>query len=159
MNREGIRRLAAEELGLQTSPYRFASSKEEYLEAIAEIGIPCVIKPIMSSSGKGQSTIRSDADIDPAWNTAQSGGRTQGDRIIIEGFVPFETEITLMTVQAKDGTHFCPPIGHVQVGGDYRESWQPCALPPQTLEQCQAIAKQITQALGGWGIFGVELFF
>lgn len=158
MNREGIRRLAAEELGLKTSTYRFASSKEDYLKAIADIGIPCVVKPIMSSSGKGQSTIRSEADIDPAWDTAQSGGRTQGDRIIIEGFVPFEAEITLMTVQAQDGIHFCPPIGHVQVDGDYRESWQPCPLPQQTLAQCQAIAEQLTQALGGWGIFGVELF-
>jgi phosphoribosylglycinamide formyltransferase 2 len=158
MNREGIRRLAAEELGLKTSPYQFASTKEEYLEAIAAIGIPCVVKPIMSSSGKGQSMIQSEADIDFAWDYAQSGGRAQGDRIIIEGFVPFDTEITLMTVQAKDGTHFCPPIGHVQVGGDYRESWQPCPLPPVTLKQCQAIAAQMTTALGGWGIFGVELF-
>ena len=158
MNREGIRRLAAEELGLKTSPYHFASTKEEYLAAIKELGLPSVVKPIMSSSGKGQSIVRTDAEIDAAWDYAQSGGRTQADRIIVEGFVPFDTEITLMTVRAKDGTHFCPPIGHVQVSGDYRESWQPCALSGQTLESCQAIAETITTELGGFGIFGVELF-
>ena len=158
MNREGIRRLAAEELGLKTSPYRFASTPEEYREAIAELGLPCVIKPIMSSSGKGQSIIRSEDEIDRAWDYAQSGGRTQGQRVIVEGFVPFDTEITLLTVRAVDGTHFCPPIGHLQVDGDYRESWQPCALSEQTLKDCQTMAETITSALGGYGIFGVELF-
>ncbi|MCG9893619.1 MAG: formate-dependent phosphoribosylglycinamide formyltransferase [Thermosynechococcaceae cyanobacterium MS004] len=158
MNREGIRRLAAEELGLKTSPYRFATTKEEYKAAIVELGIPCVVKPIMSSSGKGQSLIRTTDQIDAAWDYAQAGGRTQGQRVIVEGFVPFETEITLLTVRAVDGTHFCPPIGHVQIEGDYRESWQPCPLSPQTLAQCQAIAASVTESLGGWGLFGVELF-
>lgn len=158
MNREGIRRLAGETLGLKTSPYQFADTQEEYLKAIQEIGLPCVVKPVMSSSGKGQSTIKTEADILPAWNYAHDKGRTQNDRVIIEGFVPFETEITLLTVRAIDGTHFCPPIGHVQINGDYRESWQPCALSDQTLKQCQTIADQITGALGGWGLFGVELF-
>ncbi len=158
MNREGIRRLAAEDLGLKTSPYRFAGTEAEYQAAIAEIGLPCVVKPIMSSSGKGQSTLRTADQIDAAWRYAQSGGRVQEQRVIIEGFVPFETEITLLTVRAVDGTHFCPPIGHVQVDGDYRESWQPCALPETTFQTCQAIAAKITTALGGWGIFGVELF-
>jgi phosphoribosylglycinamide formyltransferase 2 len=149
MNREGIRRLAAEELGLQTSPYRFAGSQEEYEAAIVALGLPCVVKPIMSSSGKGQSLIRTEAEIETAWNYAQSGGRTQGQRVIVEGFVPFETEITLLTVRAMDGTHFCPPIGHVQIEGDYRESWQPCSLLPETLKQCQEIAEAVTSALGG----------
>ena len=158
MNREGIRRLAAEELGLKTSPYRFASTEADYRQAIAELGLPCVIKPIMSSSGKGQSIIRPEDDIGPAWDYAQSGGRAKGQRVIVEGFVPFDTEITLLTVRAVDGTHFCPPIGHLQVDGDYRESWQPCALPEQTLKACQAMAETITTALGGYGIFGVELF-
>jgi phosphoribosylglycinamide formyltransferase 2 len=158
MNREGIRRLAAEELGLNTSPYRFADNEADYRTAIADLGLPCVVKPIMSSSGKGQSIIRTEDQIEPAWAYAQSGGRTQGQRVIVEGFVPFETEITLLTVRAVDGTHFCPPIGHVQVDGDYRESWQPCALPAATIAKCEAIAETITTALGGWGIFGVELF-
>jgi len=158
MNREGIRRLAAEELGLKTSPYRFASTKAEYEQAIAELGLPCVVKPIMSSSGKGQSVICNSDDIGPAWEYAQSGGRAQGQRVIVEGFVSFETEITLLTVRAVDGTHFCPPIGHVQVDGDYRESWQPCALSDQTIADCEAMAATITEALGGFGIFGVELF-
>ncbi|NET52298.1 MAG: formate-dependent phosphoribosylglycinamide formyltransferase [Merismopedia sp. SIO2A8] len=158
MNREGIRRLAAEELGLKTSPYRFATTETEYQAAIAELGLPCVIKPIMSSSGKGQSIVTREEEIGPAWDYAQSGGRTKGQRIIIEGFIPFETEITLLTVRAADGTHFCPPIGHRQVDGDYRESWQPCPLSPQTLKDCEAIAETITTALGGYGIFGVELF-
>lgn len=158
MNREGIRRLAAEELGLKTSPYQFASTEAEYREAIAALGLPCVVKPIMSSSGKGQSIIRSEDEIASAWDYAQSGGRTRGQRVIVEGFVPFDMEITLLTVRAVDGTHFCPPIGHVQVNGDYRESWQPCPLPEQTVRQCEAIAATITSALGGWGIFGVELF-
>ncbi len=158
MNREGIRCLAAQELGLLTSPYRFASTEAEYRGAIADLGLPAVVKPIMSSSGKGQSTLRTPAEIEPAWNYAQAGGRTQGQRVIVEGFVPFDTEITLLTVRAVDGTHFCPPIGHIQVDGDYRESWQPCVLSPQTLEKCEVIAAAITSALGGWGLFGVELF-
>jgi phosphoribosylglycinamide formyltransferase 2 len=174
MNREGIRRLAAEELGLRTSPYRFATTEQDYQAAIAELGLPCVVKPIMSSSGKGQSIIHSPKEIGSAWAYAQSGGRAQrqpinkrarkrggpqvSQRVIVEGFVPFETEITLLTVRAVDGTHFCPPIGHRQEAGDYRESWQPCDLPLVTLEACQAMATQITDALGGWGIFGVELF-
>jgi len=158
MNREGIRRLAGETLGLKTSPYQFADTQEEYLKAIQEIGLPCVVKPVMSSSGKGQSTIKTEEDILPAWDYAHDKGRTQNDRVIIEGFVTFETEITLLTVRAIDGTHFCPPIGHVQINGDYRESWQPCPLSEHTLKQCQTIADQITIALGGWGLFGVELF-
>jgi phosphoribosylglycinamide formyltransferase 2 len=158
MNREGIRRLAAETLGLKTSAYRFADTQEEYESAIAAVGIPCVVKPVMSSSGKGQSVVKTEADVLPAWNYAHDKGRTQNDRIIVEGFVDFHTEITLLTVRAIDGTHFCPPIGHVQINGDYRESWQPCALPEATLLQCQAIAEKITAVLGGWGLFGVELF-
>ncbi|MBD2328297.1 formate-dependent phosphoribosylglycinamide formyltransferase [Alkalinema sp. FACHB-956] len=158
MNREGIRRLAAETLGLKTSPYRFADTEAEYQAAIAEIGLPCVVKPVMSSSGKGQSTVKTEADILPAWDYAHAKGRTQNDRVIIEGFVNFHTEITLLTVRAIDGTHFCPPIGHVQISGDYRESWQPCPLSEATLAKCQAIAATITEALGGWGLFGVELF-
>lgn len=158
MNREGIRCLAAEELGLKTSPYRFAETEAGYQQAIAELGLPCVVKPVMSSSGKGQSTIRTEADVQPAWEYAQAGGRAKGGRVIVEGFVPFDTEITLLTVRSASGTHFCPPIGHIQVSGDYRESWQPCALHPQTLERCQEIAEKITTALGGWGLFGVELF-
>ena len=158
MDREGIRRLAAEELGLQTSPYRFADTLEQYREAVAAVGLPCVVKPVMSSSGKGQSVVRSAAEIDAAWDYAQTGGRAQKDRVIIEGFVQFETEITLLTVRSASGTHFCPPIGHIQISGDYRESWQPCPLAPDTLAQCEAIAEKITTALGGWGIFGVELF-
>ncbi len=158
MNREGIRRLAGETLKLKTSPYRFADTQEEYLAAIAEIGLPCVVKPVMSSSGKGQSTVKTQADVLPAWDYAHDKGRTQNDRVIIEGFVDFETEITLLTVRASDGTHFCPPIGHVQISGDYRESWQPCELSESTLKQCETIAATITEALGGWGLFGVELF-
>lgn len=158
MNREGIRRLAAEELGLKTSPYCFAETEAEYRQAIAELGLPCVVKPVMSSSGKGQSIIRSESEIDAAWQYAQSGGRAQNRRVIVEGFVEFHTEITLLTVRAVDGTHFCPPIGHVQVDGDYRESWQPCPLNPATLDQCHEIGRRITEALGGWGLFGVELF-
>ncbi|NEO83260.1 MAG: formate-dependent phosphoribosylglycinamide formyltransferase [Spirulina sp. SIO3F2] len=158
MNREGIRRLAAEELGLKTSPYRFAHTKAEYEAAIAELGLPCVVKPIMSSSGKGQTMVRSDYQIQQAWDYAQAGGRKQGTSVIVEGFVAFDTEITLLTVRAVDGTFFCPPIGHVQVDGDYRESWQPCNLSTQTRQKCETIAGKITDALGGWGIFGVELF-
>lgn len=158
MNREGIRRLAAEELGLKTSPYRFAETEAEYQQAISALGLPCVVKPVMSSSGKGQSIVRTPAQIQPAWDYAQSGGRAQGQRVIVEGFVEFDTEITLLTVRSAEGTAFCPPIGHVQVAGDYRESWQPCPLKPETLVQCQGIGEQITTALGGWGLFGVELF-
>lgn len=158
MDREGIRRLAAETLGLPTSPYRFASTAAEYHQAVATIGLPCVVKPVMSSSGKGQSVVRQDADIDAAWDYACRTGRGKAQRVIVEGFVPFDTEITLLTVRASDGTHFCPPIGHIQVDGDYRESWQPCPLSAATLSQCQHIAQQITDALGGWGLFGVELF-
>ncbi|HEY9699799.1 MAG TPA: formate-dependent phosphoribosylglycinamide formyltransferase [Trichocoleus sp.] len=158
MNREGIRRLAAEELGLQTSPYRFAETAAEYQEAIAALGLPCVVKPVMSSSGKGQSTVRTEAEVMPAWDYAHAGGRTKNARVIVEGFVDFHTEITLLTVRSIDGTYFCPPIGHIQISGDYRESWQPCPLSETTLKQCQDIAAKITEALGGWGIFGVELF-
>ncbi len=158
MNREGIRRLAAEELGLRTSPYRFAETEAEYREAVAALGLPCVVKPVMSSSGKGQSTVRTEAEVMPAWEYAHAGGRTKNARVIVEGFVDFHTEITLLTVRAIDGTHFCPPIGHVQISGDYRESWQPCPLSEATLKQCHDIAAKITEALGGWGIFGVELF-
>lgn len=158
MNREGIRRLAAEDLGLRTSPYRFAETEAEYREAIAALGLPCVVKPVMSSSGKGQSTVRTEAEIQAAWDYSQSGGRTKNAKVIVEGFVNFDTEITLLTVRAIDGTHFCPPIGHVQISGDYRESWQPCPLAPGVLQQCQELSGKITEALGGWGLFGVELF-
>jgi phosphoribosylglycinamide formyltransferase 2 len=158
MNREGIRRLAAETLGLATSPYRFADTEAEYLAAVEAVGRPCVIKPVMSSSGKGQSTVKTEADILPAWEYAHAKGRTQNDRVIVEGFINFHTEITLLTVRAIDGTHFCPPIGHIQISGDYRESWQPCELSAATLQQCQDMARKITEALGGWGLFGVELF-
>ena len=165
MDREGIRRLAAEELGLPTSPYRFAATELEYRNAIATIGLPCVVKPVMSSSGKGQSLVETDADIDSAWTYAFKAGRGKDQRVIVEGFVEFDTEITLLTVRsrpqvpdAQPTTHFCPPIGHRQEDGDYRESWQPCGLNPDTLTKCQEIAKAITDALGGVGLFGVELF-
>jgi phosphoribosylglycinamide formyltransferase 2 len=158
MNREGIRRLAAEELQLRTSPYRFAGTLAEYRAAVAAIGLPCVVKPIMSSSGKGQSLVRSPDAIDAAWDYAYQAGRGKTERVIVEGFIQFDTEITLLTVRAQDGTFFCPPIGHRQEDGDYRESWQPCALHPDTLVECQRIAATITEALGGWGLFGVELF-
>lgn len=158
MDREGIRRLAAEELGLATSPYRFASSQDDYQIAVASIGLPCVVKPVMSSSGKGQSLVRSPQDIDAAWHYAQQGGRAKTDRVIVEGFIQFDTEITLLTVRSSAGTQFCDPIGHIQEQGDYRESWQPCALHPETLRECQTIAEKITTALGGRGLFGVELF-
>jgi len=158
MNREGIRRLAAEDLELRTSPYRFAETEAEYREAIAALGLPCVVKPVMSSSGKGQSTVRTEAEIQPAWDYSQSSGRTKNAKVIVEGFVNFDTEITLLTVRAIDGTHFCPPIGHVQISGDYRESWQPCELALDVLQQCQEVSGKITEALGGWGLFGVELF-
>lgn len=158
MNREGIRRLAAEELGLSTSPYKFAGTKEEYLAAIKEVGIPCVVKPIMSSSGKGQSLVRSEADVDHAWNYAQEGGRAGAGKVIVEGFVDFDYEITLLTVRHEGGTSFCAPIGHRQEKGDYRESWQPQAMSEVALAESQRIGKAITDALGGRGLFGVELF-
>ena len=158
MNREGIRRLAAEELGLSTSPYKFAGNKDEYLAAIKEVGIPCVVKPIMSSSGKGQSLVRSDADVDHAWDYAQEGGRAGAGKVIVEGFVDFDYEITLLTVRHEGGTSFCAPIGHRQEKGDYRESWQPQAMSEVALAESQRIGKAITDALGGRGLFGVELF-
>lgn len=158
MNREGIRRLAAETLGLPTSPYRFAESREEFDAAVAEIGIPCVVKPVMSSSGHGQSTIKSAEDIDRAWHISQEGGRAGSGKVIVEGFVKFDYEITLLTVRHCAGTTFLEPIGHHQVDGDYRESWQPQAMPKEAIEKAQHIAKEITDALGGYGIFGVELF-
>lgn len=158
MNREGIRRLAAEELGIPTSPYRFANTREEFIKAVEEIGIPCVVKPVMSSSGHGQSTIKSEADIEAAWKEAQEGGRAGAGRVIVEGFVKFDYEITLLTVRSVSGTTFCEPIGHIQVNGDYRESWQPQPMSQQAIEEAREIAKKITEALGGYGIFGVELF-
>ena len=158
MNREGIRRLAAEDLGLTTSPYAFASNKEEFVEAVKKIGMPCVVKPIMSSSGHGQSVIRSQEDIEKAWKNAQEGRRAGAGRVIVEGFVKFDYEITLLTVRHCAGTTFLAPIGHVQVDGDYRESWQPQAMSSQAMEQAQNIAQKITDALGGYGIFGVEMF-
>ncbi len=158
MNREGIRRLAAEELGLPTSTYRFADTRSEFEEAVREVGIPCVVKPVMSSSGHGQSVIRCEADIETAWNNAQEGGRAGAGRVIVEGFVDFDYEITLLTVRSVAGTVFCQPIGHIQVNGDYRQSWQPQPMTDIALENAQYIARRITDALGGYGIFGVELF-
>jgi len=158
MNREGIRRLAAEELGLPTSPYKFATTHDEFITAVEEIGIPCVVKPVMSSSGHGQSTIRKPEDIEPAWKEAQEGGRAGAGRVIVEGFVDFDYEITLLTVRSCSGTTFCEPIGHIQVNGDYRQSWQPQAMHRKALQQAQDIARKVTDALGGYGIFGVELF-
>ena len=158
MNREGIRRLAAEELGLRTSPYRFASSLEEYQAAVAEIGLPCVVKPIMSSSGKGQSTLKTQDDVDRAWHYAQEGGRGGADSVIVEGFVDFDYEITLLTLRHEGGTDFCAPIGHIQISGDYRESWQPQLMSEAARQEAEHMGKAITDALGGRGIFGVELF-
>jgi phosphoribosylglycinamide formyltransferase 2 len=158
MDREGIRRLAAEELELPTSAYRFADTQDEYRDAIAAIGMPCVIKPVMSSSGKGQSLVRSATDIDAAWHYAQQGGRAGKGRVIIEGFVDFDYEITLLTVNAVDGIHFCAPIGHRQEDGDYRESWQPQAMSPLALDRAQQLARRLVENLAGWGIYGVELF-
>ena len=158
MNREGIRRLASEELGIRTSPYRFASSREEFNQAVNEIGIPCVVKPIMSSSGKGQSTIKRDSDIDKAWNYAQEGGRTGAGKVIVEGFVDFDYEITQLTVRHAGGPSFCEPVGHIQVEGDYRQSWQPQKMSDAAMDKARSIAEKITGALGGRGIFGVELF-
>jgi len=162
MNREGIRRLAAEELGIKTSPYKFAETREEFDSAVEEIGIPCVVKPIMSSSGKGQSTIKTEADIETAWNYAQQGGRTGAGKVIVEGFVDFDYEITQLTVRHLSNgqivTSYCKPIGHVQVDGDYRQSWQPQQMNDSAIKQSRDIAEKITHALGGRGIFGVELF-
>lgn len=158
MDREGIRRLASEELQLPTSPYRFAEGHADYLAAVTEIGLPCVVKPVMSSSGKGQSLLRSEADIEAAWEYAQSGGRTGAGRVIVEGFVDFDYEITLLTVRHVGGTSFCAPIGHRQEAGDYRESWQPQQMSERALARAQDVAQRITDALGGRGVFGVELF-
>ena len=158
MNREGIRRLAAEELGLKTSPYRFAATYDKYRAAIKEIGIPCVVKPIMSSSGHGQSVVKSEADIDRSWEISQAGGRAGAGKVIVEGFIDFDYEITLMTIRHKDGTSFLNPIGHWQKDGDYQESWQPQPMTDAALAKAQDIAKKITDALGGRGIFGVEMF-
>jgi phosphoribosylglycinamide formyltransferase 2 len=158
MDREGIRRLAAEQLQLKTSPYRFAGTEREYKDAVWELGLPCVVKPVMSSSGKGQSLVRTEADIDHAWAYSQQGGRAGGGRIIVEGFVQFDYEITLLTVRHGGQTSFCAPIGHLQVDGDYRESWQPQPMSTVALAESQRIARAITENLGGSGIFGVELF-
>jgi phosphoribosylglycinamide formyltransferase 2 len=158
MNREGIRRLAAEELRLPTSPYRFADDRAQFESAVAAIGLPCVVKPIMSSSGKGQSVVRTAADIAHAWDYAQGGGRTGAGRVIVEGFIPFDYEITLLTVRHQGGTSFCEPIGHRQEDGDYRESWQPQPMSQAAAARAREIAGTVTAALGGRGIFGVELF-
>jgi phosphoribosylglycinamide formyltransferase 2 len=158
MNREGIRRLAAEELGLPTSPYRFAGTRSEFDQALADIGLPCVVKPIMSSSGKGQSTVRTADDIEPAWRYAQEGGRAGAGKVIVEGFVRFDYEITQLTLRHAAGVTFLDPIGHIQVDGDYRQSWQPQAMSESALQSAHRIADQVTAALGGRGIFGVELF-
>jgi phosphoribosylglycinamide formyltransferase 2 len=158
MDREGIRRLAAETLGLPTSKYAFVDDETQYRAAVAEIGLPCLIKPLMSSSGKGQSTLRSSADIDAAWQKAQTGGRAGQGRCIVEGFVDFDYEITLLTVRHAGGTSYCDPIGHLQIDGDYRESWMPQPMSPAALANAQDIARRITDDLGGFGLFGVELF-
>ena len=163
MNREGIRRLAAETLGLPTSSYRFVDPLADYRAAVAAIGLPCVVKPAMSSSGHGQSLVRGEADIDAAWDYAQTGGRAGAGRVIVEGFIDFDYEITLLTVrhrdaEGRDTASFCEPIGHLQEDGDYRESWQPQPMSPRALERSQEIARAITDELGGWGVFGVELF-
>ena len=161
MDREGIRRLAAEELGLPTSPYRFTDSLEGVVAAVAELTLPVVVKPVMSSSGHGQSLVRTPDEVEPAWRHAQTGGRAAGHgpvRVIVEGFVPFDSEITLLTVRHVGGVTFCEPVGHVQVDGDYRESWQPAALPDGVLDEAKRVAAAVTEALGGWGLFGVELF-
>ena len=158
MNREGIRRLAAEELSITTSRYVFASTEEEFRDAVATVGVPCVVKPIMSSSGHGQSVVRSTDDIDRSWHIAQEGGRAGAGRGIVEGVVDFDYEITLLTVRSVSGTEFCEPIGHIQIDGDYRYSWQPQAMTPAAKAKAQEIAKKVTDALGGYGIFGVEMF-
>ncbi|YCO05371.1 formate-dependent phosphoribosylglycinamide formyltransferase [Vibrio sp. VNB-15] len=158
MNREGIRRLAAEELALNTSPYQFADSFEDFKAAVEHVGIPCVVKPVMSSSGKGQSVIKTEDDVQTAWDYAQEGGRTGAGRVIVEGFIDFDYEITLLTVRAVDGVHFCAPIGHRQEDGDYRESWQPQAMSDNAIKAAEYTAEKVVNALGGYGIFGVELF-
>lgn len=159
MNREGIRRLAAEELGVKTSPYRFADTEEDFRAAVKAVGIPCVVKPVMSSSGHGQSTVKSEADVDRAWEISQSEGRTgKASRVIVEGFVPFDYEITLLTVRHVGGTSFLEPVGHRQEKGDYQESWQPQPMDAEVLAKAREIAKKVTDALGGRGIFGVEMF-
>lgn len=158
MDREGIRRLAAETLGLPTSPYFFCDTETEFNQAISKIGVPCVVKPVMSSSGKGQSVIREVAQSAKAWQYAQEGGRAGGGRVIVEGFIPFDYEITLLTISAVNGIHFCAPIGHRQEDGDYRESWQPQAMSADVLAKSQTIASKVVEALGGYGLFGVELF-
>jgi len=158
MDREGIRTLAAETLGLPVSAYRFVDTIEQYRAAIAEVGLPCVVKPVMSSSGHGQSLVRNEGDIDAAWEYAQTGGRAGAGRVIVEGFVDFDYEITLLTVRHAGGTLFCEPIGHLQRDGDYRESWQPQPMSNRALALAQGIARQVTDALGGWGVFGVECF-
>lgn len=158
MNREGIRRLAAEELELTTSPYRFADTFEDFKAAVEHVGIPCVVKPVMSSSGKGQSIIKTEDDVAKAWDYAQEGGRTGAGRVIVEGFIDFDYEITLLTVRAVDGVHFCAPIGHRQEDGDYRESWQPQAMSENAVKAAEYTAEKVVNALGGYGIFGVELF-
>jgi phosphoribosylglycinamide formyltransferase 2 len=158
MNREGIRRLAAEELGLATSPYRFAETRDDYLAAVEEIGLPLVVKPVMSSSGKGQSTVKTDEDVEAAWDYAQSGGRAGKGRVIVEGFVDFDYEITLLTVRHRDGISFCDPIGHRQEDGDYRESWQPQPMSSAALARSREIAESVVDNLGGYGLYGVELF-
>ncbi|MFP1721333.1 formate-dependent phosphoribosylglycinamide formyltransferase [Lonsdalea quercina] len=158
MNREGIRRLAAETLGVPTSPYRFADSEEGFRAAVEDIGFPCIVKPVMSSSGKGQSLMREARQLDSAWRYAQEGGRAGGGKVIVEGLVKFDIEITLLTVSAVDGIHFCAPIGHRQEDGDYRESWQPQQMSAVALERAKAIAGKVVKALGGYGLFGVELF-
>ena len=158
MDREGIRRLAAEQLAVPTSPYRFVDDRDAYIAAVRTLGLPCVVKPVMSSSGKGQSIVRSEAEIEAAWQYAQSGGRAGAGRVIVEGFVPFDYEITLLTVRHRDGTSFCDPIGHYQEDGDYRESWQPQPMSALALAAAREIAGRVTDALGGYGVFGVELF-
>lgn len=158
MNRKNIRTLAAEKLGMKTSPYMFAKNKDEFVAAVNKIGMPCVVKPIMSSSGHGQSVVKSQDDIDKAWDYSQHGGRSGEGEVIVEGFIKFDYEITMLTVRHSKGTSFCQPVGHIQVDGDYRESWQPAAMSPEALQTAQKYAKQITDALGGYGIFGVELF-
>lgn len=158
MDREGIRRLVAETLAVKTSPYFFTDTKEQYLQAVKEVGIPCVVKPVMSSSGKGQTVIKSEHDLDKAWAYSQQGGRTGAGRVIVEGFIPFDYEITLLTISAIDGVHFCAPIGHRQQDGDYRESWQPQQMSETALQQAQQIAKKVVLELGGYGLFGMEFF-
>ncbi|WP_022940441.1 formate-dependent phosphoribosylglycinamide formyltransferase [Psychromonas hadalis] len=158
MDREGIRRLVAETLDIKTSPYFFTDTKEQYLHAVKEVGMPCVVKPVMSSSGKGQSVIKSEADLDRAWDYSQEGGRTGAGRIIVEGFIAFDYEITLLTISAIDGIHFCAPIGHRQENGDYRESWQPQVMSEVALKQAQQIAQKVVTELGGYGLFGMEFF-